>query len=145
FLGSAETTGNFTDLFATVSGKSRIFQRTKSVLPPEPIEFPPSFAPGLPAGAGARPSPKPSPGLHSLAEQLVLQRYAPPSVLVNHDGNILYISGRTGRYLEPAAGKANWNIFAMAREGLRYELTSAFQKVLRQAGPTILRGLKIET
>src|SRR6185369_5252677 len=52
---------------------------------------------------------------------------------------------RTGRYLEPAAGKANWNIFAMAREGLRFELTSAFQKVLRQAGPTILRGLKIET
>ncbi len=49
-------------------------------------------------------------------------------MLVNDKGDILYISGRTGKYLEPAAGKANWNIFAMAREGLRYELSSAFSK-----------------
>ena len=53
-------------------------------------------------------------------------------MLTNDKGDILYISGRTGKYLEPAAGKANWNIFAMAREGLRYELGSAFQKALRQ-------------
>jgi two-component system, chemotaxis family, CheB/CheR fusion protein len=37
----------------------------------------------------------------------------------------------TGKYLEPAAGKANWNIFAMAREGLRYELNNTWQKALR--------------
>jgi DNA repair exonuclease SbcCD ATPase subunit len=53
-------------------------------------------------------------------------------VLANDKGDILYISGRTGKYLEPAAGKANWNLFAMAREGLRYELAGAFQKALRQ-------------
>jgi two-component system CheB/CheR fusion protein len=47
-------------------------------------------------------------------------------VLVNDKGDILYISGRTGKYLEPAAGKVNWNIFAMAREGLRYELDGLF-------------------
>jgi len=145
FLGSAETVGDFTDLFATVSGKSRLFRRIESALPPEPIDFPSSFAPALPAGPEARPAPKPYPSLQSLAERLVLQRYAPPSVLVNDKGNILYISGRTGKYLEPAAGKANWNIFAMAREGLRYELTGAFQKALKQAGPVTLRGLKIGT
>ena len=61
-----------------------------------------------------------------------MQRYSPAAVLVNDKGDILYISGRTGKYLEPAAGKANWNIFAMAREGLRYELADAFQKALRQ-------------
>jgi two-component system CheB/CheR fusion protein len=38
-------------------------------------------------------------------------------------GDILYISGRTGKYLEPAAGKANWNIHAMARTGLRHEMS----------------------
>jgi hypothetical protein len=59
---------------------------------------------------------------------LVLEHYAPPAVLTNDKGNILYVSGRTGKYLEPAAGKANWNIFAMAREGLRYELGNAFHK-----------------
>ena len=145
FLGSAETVGNFTDLFVAVNGKARIFRKVQSTLPAEPIEFPSSFAPALPAGTETRPISKPSPSLQSLTEQLVLQRYAPPSVLANNEGNILYISGRTGKYLEPAAGKANWNIFAMAREGLRYELTGAFQKALRQEGPVQLRGLKIKT
>ena len=56
-------------------------------------------------------------------------------------GDILYISGRTGKYLEPAAGKANWNIFAMAREGLRFDLGSAFQKALRQKGAITAKGL----
>ena len=64
-------------------------------------------------------------------------------MLVNDKGDILYISGRTGKYLEPAAGKANWNIFAMAREGLRFDLGSAFQKALRQKGAITAKGLKI--
>ena len=65
---------------------------------------------------------KPATNLQSLADQLLLQHFSPPAVLVNDKGDILYISGRTGKYLEPAAGKANWNIFAMAREGLRFDL-----------------------
>ena len=142
-LGSAETVGHFTDLFATVDGKSRLFRRVESIVRPEPIEFPSSFAGPLPSGPGDRSQPKPIQSLQSLAEQLILHRYAPPSVLANEQGNILYISGRTGKYLEPAAGKANWNIFAMARDGLRYELTSAFQKALRQEGPVALHRLRI--
>ena len=62
----------------------------------------------------------------------MLHRYSPAAVLTNAQGDILYISGRTGKYLEPAAGKANWNIHAMAREGLRHELDGAFQKALRE-------------
>ena len=144
-LGNAETVGHFTDLFATVSGKARIFRRTESAVPPEPIEFPSSFAPALTGGREHEPGTKPYLNLQTQAEQLVLRRYAPPTVLVNDQGNILYISGRTGKYLEPAVGKANLNIFAMAREGLRYELSTAFQKALRQDGPVTLHGLKIGT
>ncbi|MEO5711860.1 MAG: chemotaxis protein CheB [Luteolibacter sp.] len=142
-LGSAETIGHFTDLFATVSGKSRIFRRAESAVRPEPIEFPSSFAPRQATARDSSSTPKPYLSLQSLAEQLILHRYAPPTVLVNDQGNILFISGRTGKYLEPAAGKANWNIFAMAREGLRYELSSGFQKALREEGPLTLHGLKI--
>ena len=133
FLGSAETIGAFTDLFAPLERQDRGSSGGReSALRPEPVEFPSSFAPALPGGPEAQPAPKPPANLQALADQLLLQRYAPPAVLVNDKGDILYISGRTGKYLEPAAGKANWNIFAMAREGLRYELGSAFQKALRQ-------------
>jgi len=83
--------------------------------------------------------------LQSLADQLILERYSPPAVLVNDKGNILYVSGRTGKYLEPAAGKANWNIFAMAREGLRYELGNAFHKALDQKDSVVVHGLNVGT
>ncbi len=142
-LGSAETVGGFTNLFASLGGKTRLYRRTESATRVEPIEFPPSFAPAWSAENGTRPPAKPPLSLQSLADQLVLAHYAPSAVLVNEKGDILYVSGRTGKYLEPAAGKANWNIFVMAREGLRHELTNAFQKVLRQKGTVALKGLKI--
>lgn len=145
FLGSAETIGGATDLFAPLSGKSRLFRRKESGLRPEPVEFPSSFSAPQPGVAEVRQPPKPPVSLQSLADQLVLQRYAPPAVLVNDKGDIFYISGRTGKYLEPAAGKANWNVFAMGREGLRYELAGAFQKALRLKGSVTLHGLKAGT
>jgi two-component system CheB/CheR fusion protein len=145
FLGSAETVGSFTDLFASLGGKARLYRRIESATRPEPIEFPSSFAPRLLGETEARPETKTTHSLQALADQLVLEHYSPPAVLVNDKGNILYVSGRTGKYLEPAAGKANWNIFVMAREGLRYELTNTFQKVIRQAGAVTLKGLRIGT
>jgi chemotaxis methyl-accepting protein methylase/PAS domain-containing protein len=144
-LGSAETIGQFTDLFSTVDGKCRIFRRTDTNLRPEGVEFPSSFVPSISDGHGAKTTTKTSQNLQTLAEQMILHRYSPPSVLTNAKGDILHISGRTGQFLEPAAGKANWNIFAMAREGLRYELTAEFQKALKQDGPVFLKDLKIRT
>jgi two-component system CheB/CheR fusion protein len=144
-LGSAETIGQFTDLFSTVDGKSRIFRRSDTNLVPESLEFPPSFATSIPDGSGVKAAMKTSQNLQTLAEQLILQSYSPPSVLTNASGDILHIGGRTGQFLEPAAGKANWNIFAMARDGLRYELTAAFQKALKQDGPVHLKDLRIRT
>jgi len=144
-LGSAETIGDYTDLFAPVNGKWRLFRRKESVLRAEQIAFPSSFSGGLPAASEARSASSPPASLQSLADQLVLLRYAPPAVLADDSGDILYVSGRTGKYLEPAAGKANWNLFAMAREGLRHELSDAFQKVLRKKGSVALHLLKVRT
>jgi chemotaxis methyl-accepting protein methylase len=145
FLGSAETIGDCTDLFAPLNGKWRLFQRTESVLRPELVVFPSTLTSGPAAGPEARPALQPPASLQSVADQLVLLRYAPPTVLANDKGDILYVSGRTGKYLEPAAGKANWNVFVMAREGLRYELADAFQKALRKKGSVALHGLKVGT
>ncbi|MFH0871338.1 MAG: chemotaxis protein CheB [bacterium] len=143
FLGSAETIGGFTDLFAPLEGKSQLYRRLESGLRVEPIEFPTSFTS---ARKGVPPKAlKPTANLQSQAEQLLLQRYSPAAVLVNDKGDILYISGRTGKYLEPAAGKANWNLFAMAREGLCYELTDAFRKALRQQDAVTRKNVKVGT
>jgi chemotaxis methyl-accepting protein methylase len=145
FLGSAETIGNFSELYAPLHAKSRIYRRGPPLLRGEPVSFPSSFLSPLPHQMKEHAMPKPELNLQSLADQLLLQNYAPPAVLTNDQGDIVYISGRTGKYLEPAAGKANWNIFAMAREGLRFELSSAFQKAARQRGVVTVRGAKVGT
>jgi len=66
-------------------------------------------------------------------------------VLVNADGDILYISGRTGKYLEPAAGKINMNLHAMAREGLREALIGVIRMALKEPRPIQLNGLRVGT
>ncbi|MBE3133018.1 MAG: PAS domain-containing protein, partial [Acidobacteria bacterium] len=142
-LGSAETVGRFTDLFAPLEGKTQLYRRLESGLRAEPIEFPASF---LSARKGVPPQAlRPAASLQSQAEQLLLQRYSPAAVLVNDKGDILFISGRTGKYLEPAVGKANLNLFAMAREGLRYELTVAFQRALRLKDAVTRKNVKVGT
>jgi len=145
FLGSAETVGTFTDLFSTIDSKSRLYRRLDAGMGTEPVEFPSSFVSPRSGLGGEAVKVKPSFNLQSLADQILLQHYSPAAALVNNKGDILYISGRTGKYLEPAAGKANWNIFAMAREGLRFELADAFQRALRQKGIVTLRNLEVGT
>jgi two-component system CheB/CheR fusion protein len=91
------------------------------------------------------PAPIRPPGnLQSLADQMVLQEFAPAAVLLSPQGDIVYISGRTGKYLEPAAGKANWNVHVMARPGLRSQLAAALRKLLQAPGVIELQGLKID-
>ena len=146
FLGSAETIGAFTELFAPLAGKTRFYRRRDTALQAQPVEFPASFFADRPDAANAATQARlPMPNLQTLAVQLLLQRFSPAAVLSNDKGDILYINGRTGKYLEPAAGKANWNIFIMAREGLRHELNNAFQKALRQKAAVTLRGVKVRT
>jgi len=146
FQGSAETIGDGTALFSPLSGKSRLFRRKESVMRAEQISFPTAFGASLPANSEARPTmAKPPASLQALADQLVLLSYAPPAVLTNEEGDIFYVSGRTGKYLEPAAGKANWNLFAMARDGLRYELAGAFKEALRKKESVALHGLTVGT
>jgi chemotaxis methyl-accepting protein methylase len=145
FLGTAETVGAATGLFHPFASKSRLYKRLDSSLAAEPVEFPVSLA-GTAERAVYKPEePKPPVNLQTLTDQLLLQKYSPAAVLTNDKGDILYISGRTGKYLEPAVGKANLNIFAMAREGLRYDLASGFRKALMQKEEVVIRGLNVRT
>ena len=148
FLGSSEAIGASTDMFTLLPGKTRLYRRLGSPQPVQTVVFPSEFVASLPGAAAAAAPPrelKAIPNLQTLADQLLLQRFAPAAVLTTESGDILNISGRTGKYLEPAAGKANWNIFAMAREGLRHTLNEACRKAVRQRNTITLNGVKVGT
>ena len=83
--------------------------------------------------------------IQTLVDQLLLNQFSPAGVLVNENGDILYISGRTGKYLEPAVGKANLNIFAMLRPGFQNDFAIAFRRVVMKKEAVILHNVKIGT
>jgi chemotaxis methyl-accepting protein methylase len=144
FLGSAESVGGFANLFVPLAFKERIFKRSESTLAGQNLDFPAVFVPSpLNRLDTSLPARRPGPSLQTLAEQLVYTRFAPPTVLVDEQGDIVFFSGRTGQYLEPAAGKANLNVIAMAREGLRYDLANALQKAHRKKETVTVRDIKI--
>jgi two-component system, chemotaxis family, CheB/CheR fusion protein len=144
-LGSAETLGSQSHFFTPVEAKLKIYKRSSTSLIPELLDFPSSFSRNSPGNIETQTHTKSSVNIQTLADQLLLQHFSPPGVLVNEKGDIIYISGRTGKYLEPAVGKANMNIFAMLREGLRNEFPIAFRKAILKKEAEVIRDIKVGT
>ncbi len=144
-LGTSETLGKKVEGFEEIDSKLKIYKRTIKNISTELVNFPISFSKKHTLKSEKKLKPKIVENIQSLADQVLLQRFAPASVMVNDKGDILYITGRTGKYLEPVAGKANWNIFSMAREGLRHELPVAFRKAMENFDPVILNKIKVGT
>ena len=142
-LGTAETLGNNQDGFEELDNRYKIYRRTMTPLAPDLIDFPSSFSRSKQMTTETKAQPVVVENIQTLADQILLQRFAPASVLVNSKGDILYITGRTGKYIEPVAGKANWNLHVMAREGLRQELPGAFRKAMQTYEAVIIRNVKI--
>ncbi len=145
FLGTAENVSQFSDLFAPVNNKQRIFQRRDHVTS---LLHLPAFAPagrvipstmdehhvrGVAAG-----------NLRHAVERRLLERFAPAHVVVNREGDILHYSARTGKYLEPAPGLPNKQLVAMARRGLRLDLRNALREALQTRRQAVREHVSVE-
>ena len=142
FLGSSETVGSFSDMFTAIDKKYKIYTK-KTVDIPVNFEFVPKYAePEAPAGTrdGSRANRM---DLQKLADQLLLNRFAPPSVVVNERLDILQFIGQTGKYLDPTPGDATLNLLRMVKGGLQLELRLAFQRIKR-SGAMHKEGVLVE-
>ena len=149
FLGTSETVGDFGDLFMALDRKAKLYQRREDFHSTQRATLgrflPPLTGAALPRVAENRVGSAKF-QLRELTEQALLQQTVPAAVLVNSQGNILYLHGRTGMYLEPAPGEAGINnILKMAREGLRRELTTALHKSVGVKEIVSRSGLRVKT
>ncbi|UJX41205.1 PAS domain-containing protein [Desulfovibrio sp. JY] len=151
FLGTSETVGDFGDLFAVLDRKSKIYQRKDDLHGRQLLAvgrfLPPLMAldASLPRPVAKEADPAKLP-LRELTEQALLRQIALSGALVNARGDILYLHGRTGRYLEPAPGEAGVNnILKMAREGLRRELSTALHKARSSRETVRSQALRVKT
>lgn len=146
-LGGSETVGRAQSLFRPLDQKSRLYWRSDNGAAGGAVVFPTHRRPLTRSALQETPlahTHTPPANLQALADHLLLQSYSPAAVLVNDAGDIVYISGRTGRYLEPAAGKANWNIHVMARPAIRAQLAVALRTALQQKDSVELRALRLD-
>ncbi len=142
FLGSAEDIGLQADLFEVVSTKWRIYRRIGATRH-DRLQFPFAAAPASTAVRVRTPR-LPNPArLATLAQHLLLQRYAPACVIINRGGEILYFHGRTDDYLMQPAGVPTQDLIAQARSGLRTKLRGAIQEAIRGNQRVICPGVQV--
>jgi two-component system CheB/CheR fusion protein len=133
-LGSAESTGSYSNLFTLTDKKGKIYTKKQSPSDPR-MEHPllARSAPRVPEMKSKKPAVVPTTegDLFKEADKITLTHFTPAGVLLNDELEILQFRGHTGPYLEHAPGKPSVNVLKLVREGLVYPLKSACEKALK--------------
>ena len=149
-LGSSESVGRVTNLFAIIDKKHKIYGRRQGPSAHVGFGITAGDRNATPARARARTLQEETEGwsgaaIEREADRLVLGRYAPVGVVVNADMEIVQFRGKTGPYLEAAPGSASLDLFKMAREGLPSALRQAIQLVAKRGSPAKVEGVRVKT
>jgi two-component system, chemotaxis family, CheB/CheR fusion protein len=143
-LGTSESVGAASAFLAPLDEKHRIYSRKQTAIPPHlPL---PARAAGAVRSAKLAPlTPRAAalPGIPTEADQVLLARYAPASVVVDDGLDILEFRGDTHPFLEHGRGQASLNLIRMARKGLLLELRQTIQEARRKNAPARKEGLRI--
>jgi len=145
FLGTSENVSQFDELFVAVEKKQRIFQRRD--VGAAPLRMPLSLASARIGHIATLTSSRPTLGggaLRHAVDNHMLERFTPPHVLTTREGDVVYYSSRTGKYLEAAPGVPTRQLFAMARKGLGLDLRSVFREAVESGRPVTRSGVAIE-
>ncbi|MEP6489066.1 PAS domain-containing protein [Microcoleus vaginatus GB2-A3] len=132
-LGTSESTGEFSYLFTSVDKKSKIYAKKLTATRPN-FSFTLSSYPVVkaPERQEVKDNFTNSLDLQQETDQLILNRYAPASVVVNEQMKILQVRGDIDPYLRVVAGTPDLNLLAMARAGLLVELRTAIYQAQTQ-------------
>jgi two-component system CheB/CheR fusion protein len=142
-LGHAESIGYSSELFSMASKKHRVYRKKAAIVAAPRIDL---FRPSSqPAGANVQ-----TLGAHNQtrvvmneANRIVMERYAPPSVLVDQNFQVVQFNGQTGPFLEPSPGEPSFNILKLAREGLLHGLRTALHAARRTRKPARQPSLRV--
>jgi two-component system CheB/CheR fusion protein len=146
-LSPSESVGNHTNLFSAINHKWKFYRATNTTASSRTMMTRPLAWAAVKSGdneVGVTPMMKET-NFAELTRRVLIQFFAPASVVTDLNGNILYVHGDTGRYLRPAPGHATLNIIEMAREGLDLELRSGLYLAASQGEPAINREIQVKT
>jgi two-component system CheB/CheR fusion protein len=144
-LGQAETVGAQATLFSLVDKKFRVHRKKPATGTPAmtfPVEYGGAGVPVKKAQTEPTGSEK---FLQTEVSRVLMDRFAPPGVVIDSDMQVVQFRGQTGSFLEPAPGEASLNLLKMAKEGLLYGLRTAIHAARKTKNAVQREGLQVRT
>jgi len=143
FLGSAESVDSASEFFTPVDKKNRIFRALATRRSRIHVGTPTTLLDGRNIEV---PQPPRHPRTEPMADlhRRAIEQHAPPSVLVNREGNILHMSERAGRFLRHVGGTPSLNLVTLVLPELRLELRTALYQTMQNNQSVDSRRVKIE-
>jgi len=145
-LGGAESLGVFTDYFTLIDKKYKIYQKKASAA--RLVTYFTGVDYSLRRRRSDVSTPKGSSAAFSLEKEVereLVNRFVPASIVVNSEMEILQFRGKTGAYLEPAAGQPTFSLSKMAREGLLIDLRAALHTAKKENVSVRKEGVSIQS
>lgn len=143
FLGASESADQPTGLFRVVDREARIYRsiatagRTSLPIPTGPSQMPVRRKPSR----GAVPA---SSVGDALLHRQMLEKIAPPSILVDDTYRAVHLSETVGRYLQPAGGPASVDVTDLVRPELRFDLRAALHRAFEQGESSLSIGIPVQ-
>lgn len=147
FLSPSESIGNHVELFSTLNRKWKLY-RVSHAMPSSHELVVQRLSWATESGSKAPKEVMKESKAINFAEftrRILVQCFAPVSVVTDLKGDTLFVHGETGKYLRPAPGQASLNVIEMAREGLELELRTAIYAAASKREPTLNRELQVKT
>ncbi|MFK7916625.1 MAG: CheR family methyltransferase [Ilumatobacter sp.] len=140
FLGSSESIGELDTEFETLDRRQKIFvkQHDRSIS----LGLRELRNPTTPARRDAIPGLSDQVQLMRAYDEL-LQKYAPPSLLVNASGLLLHAFGAASSYFKPISGRTTIDVTELVFDELRLPLISGLQRLQRERKNLSYHGVRI--
>jgi two-component system CheB/CheR fusion protein len=134
-LGTSESVGDAADLFSLHDRKLKVYVK-KNIPPTAVFDFVFAGRPDHETGEAAhRTDIRPLAGLAQLADRKILEKYAPPGIIVDDKLDVVQFRGRTGPYLEPTPGAATLHLLKLTRPELLVAVRTTIHRSLTEALP----------
>ncbi len=144
FLGTSENISQYRELFSPVEKKSRIYRSRDDVAPSYRLPLAVRGWRSSAATESGQRATSSALSLRQLVQTQVLEQFAPAHVVANREGDVVYYSTRTGKYLEAAPGVPTRHLITMARRGLRLDLRTAFREAIETNSTVTRAGIAVE-
>ncbi|RFS17280.1 CheR family methyltransferase [Emticicia sp. C21] len=146
FLGTSESVDGASDLFASFNRDAHLYQSREVNVRSYPVpETVPSFSIGQTIVPTTQHEKKVLERItFSDLHHRLLEEYAPPSLIVNEEYEIVHLSGSVGKYLQISGGEITQNLLKLLKEELRLEIRSALYQAVQRKQAVEARGLKVK-